>query len=76
LSQLTQKNVNAIGKLQKRYKAYLVKKKLIKAIEMNKRQRHYNNYQRLKGCIKKHENSKKTKNQDSYFDVFMRLWQS
>lgn len=76
MSQLTQKNINAIGKLQKRYKAYLVKKKLIKAIEMNKIQRHYNNFQKLKGCIKKHEKSKKMNNEDSYLDVFMRLWKS
>lgn len=76
LSQLTQENIHAIVKLQKKYKAYLIKKNLIKAIKMNKVQRHYKNYLKLKESIKKHEKSQNGNFKDSYLDVFMRLWKS
>lgn len=65
IKRLQPRHVEAIVKLQQRFRGYLVKKSFFKAIKMNQYIEHKRNFMRLKRCIENFD--KKNKSIVSYF---------
>ena len=71
-SLLSNKNVNAIVKLQRRFRGYLVKKAFLKSIWMNKYVEHKKKFLQHKECVRSIESGKRVKKM-SFTEAFLKL---
>lgn len=72
MSLMSNRNVSAIVKLQRRFRGYQVKKAFLKAIWMNKYVEHRKKYLQHKECVRQLESGKKVR-QVSFTEAFFRL---
>ena len=68
---LTNKNVSAIVKLQRRFRGYLLKKNFFKAMRMNRYMEHKRKFLQHRDCGRNFESEKKIKKM-SFTEAFMK----